>query len=157
MLSFRSFISKGGSILSRSNAIIRCLSALIVFSSQKTGLIPSQNHDLSALATECSDHAPLLLKTECSLPHFKRFCFENFWLKREGYLQVVEEAWNAPLPWSYTDVDAFRCVGFKLCNTAEALKSWSTKQIRSVHTTCNCEGDHIPTGGGTRFQYSSTT
>ena len=31
------------------------------------------DHDLSALATECSDHAPLLLKTDCSLPHCKLF------------------------------------------------------------------------------------
>ena len=56
------------------------------------------DHDLSALALECSDHAPLLLKTDCSLPHFKRFRFENYWTKCDGYLQVVEEAWNAPLP-----------------------------------------------------------
>lgn len=33
------------------------------------------DHDLSAIASECSDHAPLLLRTDCSLPHFKRFCF----------------------------------------------------------------------------------
>ena len=44
----------------------------------------------------------------------------------------MEEAWNAPLPWSHTDVDAFRCLDFKLCNTAKALKSWSAKQIGSV-------------------------
>ena len=37
------------------------------------------DHDLSTLAMECSDHTPLLLKTDCSLPHFKRFCFENYW------------------------------------------------------------------------------
>lgn len=81
------------------------------------------NHDLAALSTECSDHAPLVLKTNCSLPHFKRFRFENFWLNCEGYLQVVEEAWNAPFPWARTDVDAIRCLDFKLRNTAKALKS----------------------------------
>ena len=37
------------------------------------------DHDLSTLAMECSDHTPLLLKTDCSLPHFKRFRFENYW------------------------------------------------------------------------------
>ena len=36
------------------------------------------NHELSALATECSDHAPLLFKTDCSIPHCARFRFENF-------------------------------------------------------------------------------
>ena len=50
------------------------------------------DHDLIALATECSDHAPLLLKTDYSLPPYKRFRFENFWLRCEGYLQVIEEA-----------------------------------------------------------------
>lgn len=81
------------------------------------------DHDLSALATECSDHAPLLLKTDCSLPHCGRFRFENFWPRCEGYLQVVEEAWNAPYPWVNDVVDAFRCLDFKLRNTAKALKS----------------------------------
>ena len=90
------------------------------------------DHDLAALATECSDHAPLLLKTDCSLPHCKRFRFENFWPKCDGFLQVVEEAWNAPYPWSHDDVDAFRCLDFKFRNTAKALKSWSAKHIGSV-------------------------
>jgi len=86
------------------------------------------DHDLSALGTECSDHAPLL-KTDSSLPHCKRFRFENFWPKCEGFLRVVEEAWNAPFPWSHGEVDAFRCLDFKLRNTAKALKSWSSKSL----------------------------
>jgi hypothetical protein len=81
------------------------------------------DHDLSALASECSDHTPLLLRTDCSLPHLKRFRFENYWVKCDGYLQVVEEAWNAPLPWSNTDIDAFRCLDFKLRNTAKNIGS----------------------------------
>ena len=40
-------------------------------------MIDHPDHELSALSSECSDHAPLLLKTDCSLPHFKRFRFEN--------------------------------------------------------------------------------
>ena len=90
------------------------------------------NHELSALATECSDHAPLLLKSDCTITHCMRFCFEIFWPKCEGYLQVVEEAWNAPLPWSTSDADAFRCLDFKLRNTAKMLKSWSAKRVGSV-------------------------
>ena len=91
------------------------------------------DHDLSTLAMECSDHTPLLLKTDCSLPHFKCFRFENYWTRCEGFLQVVEDAWNAPLPWSATDVDIFRCLDFKLRQTAKALKSCSVKHIGSVH------------------------
>lgn len=90
------------------------------------------DHDLVALSTQCSDHAPLLLKTDCSLPQYKRFRFENFWTKCDGFLQVVEEAWNAPFPWSHEEVDAFHCIDFKFRNTAKALKSWSAKHVGSV-------------------------
>ena len=51
------------------------------------------NHVLSALASECSDHAPLRLSTATPLHCFKRFHFENFWPKFDGFMQVVEEAW----------------------------------------------------------------
>ena len=47
-------------------------------------------------------------------------------------MQIVEEAWNASFPWSHEEVDAFRCLDFKLRNTAKALKSWSAKHIGSV-------------------------
>jgi len=90
------------------------------------------NHELSALASECSDHAPLLLKTDCALPRCLRFRFENFWPKCEGYLHVVEEAWKAPLPWSASNIDAFRCLDYKLRNTTKMLKNWSAKQVGAV-------------------------
>ena len=48
-----------------------------VFASDDWSLL-FPDHNLSALASECSDHAPLLLRTDCALPHFKRFRFENF-------------------------------------------------------------------------------
>jgi len=102
---------------------------LIVFASDEWSTA-FPDHNLSALATECSDHAPLLLRTDCAFPHFKRFRFENFWTKCEGYLQTVEQAWNAPLPWP--QADAFRVLDYKLRATARALSSWSAKQVGSV-------------------------
>ena len=57
-------------------------------------LLAFPNHDLSTLSSQCSDHAPLLLKLDCSLPHFKHFRFENFWPQCAGFSQVVEEAWH---------------------------------------------------------------
>jgi len=83
-------------------------------------LLSFPDHDLSAISTECSDHAPLLLKTDCVLPHFKRFRFENIWPKYDGFMQVVEEAWNAPLPWP--NADAFRALDYKLRATAGPLR-----------------------------------
>jgi len=42
-------------------------------------------------------------------------------------MQVVEEAWNAPLPG--TNLDAFRVLDMKLRATAKALKAWSAKHV----------------------------
>ena len=100
-----------------------------VFASEEW-MLSFPDHDLSALSTDCSDHAPLLLKTDCTLPHLKRFRFENIWPKFDGFLLVVEEAWNAPLP--CPGLDAFRALEFKLRATAKALKSWNAKHVGSV-------------------------
>lgn len=100
-----------------------------MFASEEWSLL-YPDHSLSALASECSDHAPLLLRTDCALPHFKRFRFENFWPKCGGYLETIAQAWNSPPPWS--QADAFRTLDFKLRATAKALTSWSAKQIGLV-------------------------
>jgi hypothetical protein len=91
-------------------------------------LLAFPNHELNALSSECSDHAPLKLTTVNTLHTFKRFHFENIWPKFEGFLQVVEEAWVCPWP----DADAFRVLDYKLRNTAKALQSWSAKHVGSV-------------------------
>jgi hypothetical protein len=91
-------------------------------------LLAFPNHELNALSSECSDHAPLKMTTVNTLHTFKRFHFENIWPKFEGFLQVVEEAWVCPWP----DADAFRVLDFKLRNTAKALQSWSAKHVGSV-------------------------
>jgi hypothetical protein len=39
------------------------------------------HHNLRALASTASDHAPLLLATNISSPIFRRFKFESIWLK----------------------------------------------------------------------------
>jgi len=88
------------------------------------------DHSLSALSTECSDHAPLLLKTDCAIPHFKCFRFENIWPRFDGFLETVATAWNAPVP--AHELDAFRVLDIKLRATATALKSWSAKHVGNV-------------------------
>ena len=60
------------------------------------------------------------------------YVFKDHKPKYEGYLQVVEESWKSPLPWSTPDIDAFCCLNFKLRNTAKMLRSWSAKNIGSV-------------------------
>lgn len=88
------------------------------------------DHNLRALASECSDHAPLLLRTCCVFKSFQRFRFENIWPKYEGCLQTIEAAWTCP--WPDGSMDAFRTLDYKLRNTAIALKRWSAKHVGSV-------------------------
>jgi hypothetical protein len=73
----------------------------------------------------------LLLRTDCALSHFKRFRFENIWVKFGGFLDTVAAAWNQPLPCE--EIDAFRALDIKLRATAKALKSWSAKQVGCVN------------------------
>ena len=45
------------------------------FFTSEEWLLDFPDHDLSMLSTDCSDHAQLLLKTDCALPHLKHFRF----------------------------------------------------------------------------------
>lgn len=86
------------------------------------------DHALRALASECSDHAPLLFQTDCMLHSFRRFRFENIWPRYSGYLDTIREAWSCPTG----EADPFRALDIKLRNTAKALKRWSAKHVGSV-------------------------
>nr|XP_020196053.1 uncharacterized protein LOC109781868 [Aegilops tauschii subsp. strangulata] len=48
---------------------------------------------LQALSTNASDHCPLFLSLEDQVQPRKRFCFELFWVKLEGFLEAVQEGW----------------------------------------------------------------
>ena len=52
---------------------------------------------LSALATAVSDHCPLMLDMNVSICTKKRFKFESFWTRAEGFLDVVKLAWTTTL------------------------------------------------------------
>jgi hypothetical protein len=78
------------------------------------------SHDMQALASNCSDHAPLLLRTDNVFCAKKRFHFRCFWPKFPGFLQVVDAAWRCPLR------------DWLLRKTARALRSWSDRSIRNI-------------------------
>jgi hypothetical protein len=63
----------------------------------------SPHHNLRALSTSASDHAPLMLVTNVNSQIFRRFKFESIWLKLPGYLPV-EAGWTCDVP----NVDTFR-------------------------------------------------
>jgi hypothetical protein len=54
-----------------------------------------QNPDsvLQALSSSASDHAPLHLYLNASFRPKKRFKFELFWLKLEGFDEAIKAAW----------------------------------------------------------------
>jgi hypothetical protein len=52
---------------------------------------------LQGLSSSVSDHAPLHLALNAAFRPKRRFKFENFWLKLEGFDEAVREAWVVTL------------------------------------------------------------
>jgi hypothetical protein len=80
---------------------------------------------LSALSSSTSDHCPLLLNLALQFSSGKRFRFESFWPKADGFLDTVEEAWTSSPPIK----NPFKRLAAKLLATAKALSSWSDRFI----------------------------
>ncbi|XP_073367719.1 uncharacterized protein [Aegilops tauschii subsp. strangulata] len=83
---------------------------------------------LRALGSAVSDHCPLLVDLNADVAYGKRFRFEAFWPKAEGFFEMVESSW--------TSVDsagnAFIALDNKLRATAKALQRWSGKWIGNI-------------------------
>jgi hypothetical protein len=75
------------------------------------------NCDLRSLASGCSDHGPLLLRTEFVLAYRRHFHFRSYWPKLHAYLEVVQRAWSCLIP----DANPFRKLEWLLRNTSKAL------------------------------------
>jgi hypothetical protein len=77
---------------------------------------------LSSKARVGSDHTPLIVDTSAlKIPHDKQFRFEKWWLKIEGFEQVVAKFWQAPCHLQ-NSLDRWQ---FKMRNTRKGLKGWS--------------------------------
>jgi hypothetical protein len=74
-------------------------------------------------ASSCSDHAPLLLRTNGSFTGRRRFHFRLFWPK-----EVLQHAWHCPV----AAADMFFSLDWMLWHTTSALQSWSTRFISNV-------------------------
>ena len=83
---------------------------------------------LRCLSTIISDHCPLLLDCTPKTTGRKRFQFEQFWMKLDGFDEVVGTAWSA----IDGDPDPFRRLVAKLKRTARRLMSWADKKVGSV-------------------------
>lgn len=88
------------------------------------------HHVLRCLSSAASDHCPMLVDCSPRLGGKRRFHFERFWPKLEGFQQTVSEAWNSVLP----DDDPFRRIYAMLKATARHLQSWSERTIGNIST-----------------------
>jgi exonuclease III len=79
---------------------------------------------LQGLSSSVSDHAPLHLALNAAFRPKRRFKFESFWLKLEGFEEAVKEAWVC----DPAIVDPFRRLDALYRNAAEHLQSWGQKK-----------------------------
>jgi hypothetical protein len=86
-------------------------------------------YDLQALATSCSDHAPLLLRTDTNHRFKRRFLFRLFRTRCEGFMDVVRRAWSCPL---YNSIP-FARLDWLFWNIVRFLKSWSDRFVGNMH------------------------
>jgi len=83
---------------------------------------------LQSHATEMSDHCPLILGLREGIVGKKRFHFESFWPKLEGFYDAVQQSWegqvicNCPL----------ETISIKLKRLTKALQSWSQKPVGNI-------------------------
>ncbi|XP_071679528.1 uncharacterized protein [Lolium perenne] len=83
---------------------------------------------LQGLSSSVSDHAPLHLALNAAFRPKRRFKFENFWLKLEGFDEAVRNAWVC----DPDIVDPFRKLDALFGNAAEYLQSWGQKRVGNI-------------------------
>lgn len=85
-----------------------------------------------ALLKECSDHNPLLISISTNIPKAHIFRFENYWLIREGFNEILTANWLAAPSIS----DKVKILTNKCKNLRGALKVWSSS-FSNLKTTIN--------------------
>ena len=90
------------------------------------------------MAKTSSDHVPCIVSIDTDIPKSNRFRFENYWAELPGFLDCVQNSWNAPI-----DADsAASILSKKFKRLRYALKKWSfnmaslKKVILSAHRWC---------------------
>jgi hypothetical protein len=74
------------------------------------------------LSRDISNHCPCLISISTEIPKAKIFRFENYWMMREEFMQIMENGWN--LPNSQSDVAKKPALKFK--NLRRALRDWQS-------------------------------
>jgi hypothetical protein len=84
---------------------------------------------LQSMASNDSDHCPLLLGLKDNLTGTRRFHFETFWPKLEGFQDVVSLGWNSVpvVACPFATLDA------KIKSITKGLQSWSDKNVGHIN------------------------
>ena len=80
---------------------------------------------LHSLPSLMSDHTPLLLQGELEHCHNRTFHFEIFWVKMDGFRDLVEQVWSKPVHSSLP----IKRLHTKLARVAKGLKRWRREKI----------------------------
>lgn len=83
---------------------------------------------LTTLGSVTSDHCPLLVDLEADFEVGRCFKFECFWPKADGFLDIVQHAWQS-IP---SEGNPVLVLDDKLHATAKALQSWNDRQIGNI-------------------------
>jgi hypothetical protein len=83
---------------------------------------------LQALSSSISDHTPLHLSLNAGHRPKKRFKFEMFWLKLDGFDDVVKEGWR----YAPSIVDPFLRLDACMRNLAPLLHAWADRTVGNV-------------------------
>jgi endonuclease/exonuclease/phosphatase family metal-dependent hydrolase len=87
--------------------------------------ILSPNVLLQSTTSQDSDHCPLLLRLKDNKSEKRRFHFEAFSTKLEGFQETVQSVWN-----SVNTVSCpFRSLDMKLKETTKRLQAWSENRL----------------------------
>jgi hypothetical protein len=84
---------------------------------------------LSALSSSLSDHAPLLMSTAVDYRCKRRFTFESFWVKLDGFQEAVAASWGAAIA---VHADPLRRLDLKLRRVARDLQRWSARRVGNI-------------------------
>lgn len=83
---------------------------------------------LQSSATMISDHCPLLLGLHDCAQGKRRFHFESYWPRVEGFSEEVSRSWNQPV----TTNCPLQLLVDKLKRLSSDLQSWSQKKVGHI-------------------------
>jgi hypothetical protein len=83
---------------------------------------------LTAMSSSLSDHCPILMSSASSLPLKRRFRFESFWTKLDGFLEEVDALWGKDA----VSLNPFINIDRKLRNLSRGLQRWSQRKVGSI-------------------------